>query len=77
MTARALFLVILALGLGDSALAASPEYMMEDCKNDAHIFFNDYQAPCEVKYEGQRTDSTHAVNGTIQLGGRSEDFQCS
>ena len=31
----------------------------------------------ETKYEGQRTDGTHAVNGTIDLAAGSEDFQCS
>jgi hypothetical protein len=31
----------------------------------------------EAKYEGQRADGTHAVNGTIALETDREDFQCS
>jgi hypothetical protein len=31
----------------------------------------------ETKYEGQRTDGTHAVNGTAYIGDRTETFQCS
>lgn len=30
-----------------------------------------------MKYEGQRTDGTHAVNGTIYLETRSDNVQCS
>jgi hypothetical protein len=51
--------------------------MMEDCKNSAQVFFQDYEARTDVKYEGQRADGTHAVNDTIYLETRSEDFQCS
>ena len=31
----------------------------------------------ETKYEGQRTDGTHAVNGTAFIRSRKETFQCS
>lgn len=59
------------------AMAASPDYMMENCRNSSQIFFQDFEARAKTKYEGQRTDGTHAVNGTIYLETRSEDFQCS
>jgi hypothetical protein len=51
--------------------------MMEDCRNAAQTFFQDFEARAEAKYEGQRTDGTHAVNGTIYLETRSEYFSCS
>ena len=60
-----------------TAAAQSPEYMMEDCRNASQAFYQDYQAQAETKYEGQRTDGTHAVNGTIYLETRSANFQCS
>ena len=66
-----------SLALISSAKAASPEYMMEDCRNNSQIFFQDFEARSETKYEGQRTDGTHAINGTIYLETRSENFQCS
>ncbi len=67
----------LALASTTLAQAQSPEYMIEDCANNGAIFFQDFEAKSETKYEGQRTDGTHAVNGTIDLETRSEDFQCS
>lgn len=57
--------------------AQSPDYMMEDCRNNSQIFYQYFDARSETKYEGQRSDGTHAVNGTIYLETRSSDFQCS
>ncbi|WP_417724349.1 hypothetical protein [Salipiger sp.] len=66
------------LVLSASAAFAQPvDYMTEECANDAQSFYMDYEAQASVSYEGQRTDGTHAVNGTINLENRSEDFQCS
>lgn len=67
----------LGLAIGQSALAQSSDYMQEDCANLAQIFFQDFQAKTETSYEGQRTDGSHAVNGTIFLETHSEDLQCS
>jgi len=77
MNPSILFPVVLGVAFANSALAASLDYMMEDCKYSSQVFFQDYEARSEVKYEGQRADGTHAVNGTIYLETRSEDFQCS
>jgi len=65
------------LAFGDSAVAQSPEWMLEDCRSASQGFFQDFEARLDTKYEGQRTDGTHAVNGTIFLEGRRETFQCS
>jgi len=70
----ALFAAATAAG---GALAQSPDYMMEDCQLAAKQFYLDYEAGSEAKYEGQRTDGTHAVNGTIYLETRGADFSCS
>jgi hypothetical protein len=51
--------------------------MVEDCGNNAQIFFQDFEARTEAKYQGQRVDGTHAVNVTIYLETRSEGVQCS
>jgi hypothetical protein len=50
---------------------------LEDCQYSAQVFFQDYHARVEAKYEGQRVDGTHAVNGTIRVETLGEDFQCS
>jgi hypothetical protein len=68
---------LLALAPAGAALAQSPDYMMEDCGYSAQVFFQDFEARSEPKYEGQRTDGTHAVNGSIYLETRREDYQCS
>jgi hypothetical protein len=77
MAPRFLLLVVLGVAVANGAMAASPDYMMEDCKYSSQVFFQDYEARSEVKYEGQRADGTHAVNGTIYLETRGQDFQCS
>ncbi len=68
----------LAVGVaGGIAVAQSPDYMMEDCRLGAQQFYQDFEARTEASYEGQRTDGTHAVNGTIYLENRSAYFSCS
>ena len=57
--------------------AQSPEYMIEDCRLASQQFYQDFEARSEASYEGQRTDGTHAVNGTIYLETRSTFFSCS
>jgi hypothetical protein len=63
--------------LGGQAMAQSPEWMAEDCMVATQSFFQDFEAKTEMKYEGQRTDGTHAMNGTIYLETHSDDVQCS
>jgi hypothetical protein len=51
--------------------------MQEDCAISTQGFYQDFEANTEMTYQGQRTDGTHAINGTIYLETRSEDVQCS
>jgi hypothetical protein len=57
------------------ALAADQSQMMMTCNTYAarylHVTPSDI---LDLKYEGQRTDGTHAVNGTARHG---QTFQCS
>lgn len=59
------------------AYAKTPEIMMQVCRNRAHEVLHVRLPDIETKYEGQRTDGTHAVNGTAWMRGRTETFQCS
>jgi hypothetical protein len=63
--------------LGSIAEARTPERMMQECRNRAHEVMHVRLPDVETKYEGQRTDGTHAVNGTVRARGRIETFQCS
>lgn len=45
---------LVGLVLGGSAMAASPDYMMQDCKNPAQGLFQDFEARSEAKYERKR-----------------------
>ncbi len=56
---------------------ASPGRMMAVCRDRAVHVFHLRAGDVETKYEGQRTDGTHAVNGTAYLRGIEETFQCS
>ena len=68
------FLVV-SVGVGQSAYAASEAEMMSTCNTDAahhlHVSTSDIAA---LKYEGQRVDGTHAINSSATFG---ETFQCS
>jgi hypothetical protein len=63
------------VGLVVPALATDPSHMMMKCNTYAarhlHVSTSDIAS---VKYEGQRTDGTHAVNGFTTSG---QTFQCS
>lgn len=51
--------------------------MMSNCQFEAARRLGGDVANSAAKYEGQRTDGTHAINGSIRLNGRSANFQCS
>lgn len=71
-------IAIATIGLaGGNALAQSQDYMLQDCQLASQQFYQEYEARTEATYEGQRTDGTHAVNGTIYLETRSAYFSCS
>lgn len=67
----------LALLSNDAAIAATTGQMMQECRVRAGKIFRTRLPNIDTKYEGQRTDGTHAVNGTATFSGRSETFQCS
>ena len=56
---------------------AGPGEMIVTCRDRAAHVFHIRQTNLETKYEGQRTDGTHAVNGTAYLRNGQETFQCS
>jgi hypothetical protein len=51
--------------------------MVSECRVRAASIFGTEVDAVEVKYEGQRTDKSHAVNGSVFVRGRNETFQCS
>ena len=63
------------VAFSSSSQAADKSAMMAMCNTYAahhlHVSTSDI---AEVKYEGQRTDGTHAVNGSATNG---QTFQCS
>lgn len=78
--------VIAAVSMGALALVlapaaafaqATPETMMAQCRARAAQTLGARLPDIETKYEGRRTDGTHAVNGTLRAGGRERTFQCS
>ncbi|WP_380058949.1 hypothetical protein ACFE33_15600 (plasmid) [Falsihalocynthiibacter sp. SS001] len=67
----------LGIAAAHSASAQSEDYMRQYCENASQQFYQDFESVTDSSYEGQRTDKTHAVNGTINLENSSETFQCS
>ncbi len=69
---------LLVLGLfSTSVQAMTPGQMMQECRIRAGHEFRTRLPNIDTKYEGQRVDGTHAVNGTAIFRGRTETFQCS
>ena len=56
---------------------ANPDAMMATCRDRAAHVFHTRLPNVDTKYEGQRTDGSHAVNGTVFLRNAEETFQCS
>lgn len=59
------------------ASAATPERMAADCRSRGAVTLRTRLPNIETKYEGQRTDGTHAVNGIARFNGQVRTFQCS
>ena len=70
-------LALVAVQFTAVAEARSPERMKQTCRIRAHEVLHTRLPNIDTKYEGQRTDGTHAVNGTAWIRGRKETFQCS
>lgn len=73
-------LILIAASLTvPSLVTAQPQNsvqgMLDECRAFAVTVFQDAFEAISVKYEGQRTDGTHAVNGSVRNG--SLTFQCS
>lgn len=56
---------------------ADPDAMKSNCRDRAAHVFHTRQSNIDTKYEGQRSDGSHAVNGTVFLRNVEETFQCS
>lgn len=68
---------LLGLLWSGAANAQSAEWMMEDCAVATQSYFQDFAAKTEMQDQGQRTDGTYAINGTIALETHSDNVQCS
>lgn len=51
--------------------------MMDKCRTRAAAAYKTSGDSIEVKYEGQRVDGTHAVNGSNTASDPAATFQCS
>lgn len=64
-------------GQDDGQPKADPDTMMANCRDRAAHVFHTRTSNISTKYEGQRTDGSHAVNGTVYLRSVEKTFQCS
>lgn len=71
--------VVVAIAIAPDTVWAqsTSSQMMAECRNRAHEVLRTRLPNIETKYEGQRTDGTHAVNGTTSIQGNRKTFQCS
>lgn len=66
-----------ALALAPVAPAQSTDFMLNECSTVGQTYFRDFNARTDMRYNGQRVDGTHAINGRIYLENRSAEFACS
>ncbi len=59
------------------AQAANVNSMLSTCKGLAAKEYGTRTNKIAVKYEGQRSDGSHAVNGTYETTKLKNTFQCS
>jgi hypothetical protein len=57
---------VVAIGGAQSAPAADEGYMLDKCRKYAASHLRVSPDIINIKYEGQRTDGTHAVNGDAE-----------
>lgn len=60
-----------------SATGPDPSNMEDACSLRAASSLGAAPGTVVVRYQGQRSDRTHAVNGSAEVGGREQTFQCS
>jgi len=70
MKTKALVEVIFGLAMCQTAVAQSPKYTMEDCRNSSQIFFQGFESRSEMKYQGA-AHGRHACRGRDDLPGES------
>lgn len=64
-------------GATTAAASGSPDAMLSLCRARAAKAYKASADSIDVKYEGQRVDGTHAVNGTNNAADPAKTFQCS
>jgi hypothetical protein len=69
--------VLVSASMTTEAAAQSPQRMMAECRSRASEALRVRLPNVETKYEGQRSDGTHAVNGTAYIRQQERTFQCS
>lgn len=63
--------------IAGAATARSTESMLDECAGVGKSYYKDFGVRTEMKYNGQRVDGTHAVNGQIFLENHAPHFACS
>ncbi len=70
-------IVLSALGAAANTHAQPVDYMLNECESVGRQFFGDFEGRAEMKYNGQRSDGTYAINGELFLENRAGYFACS
>ncbi len=71
------FALASSIALSGPVAARSTDGMLNTCADVARSYFREGGARTEMKYNGQRVDGTHAINGDIYLETRMKSFACS
>jgi hypothetical protein len=67
---------MVALGLTSPAFAQSKAELAQACSDAAHQWFENFNAPTDMRADDPRVDGTRTAGGTIDLGNYVAEIRC-
>lgn len=77
-TSRSLHIALIAvalLSLASPAVAKNKE-LISSCSDAAHQYFENFDAPTDMRADDPRVDGTRTAGGTIDLGNYVAEIRC-
>lgn len=73
---RIAFAAAAALTLASPAVARDNAEILSSCSDAAHQYFENFNAPTDMRADDPRVDGTRTAGGTIDLGNYVAEIRC-
>lgn len=70
------FVAVAALGVASPAVAQSEAELLGACSDAARQYFENFNAPTNMRVDDPRVDGTRTAGGTIDLGNYVAEIRC-